>query len=70
MKLVTFVSADGAHLGALVEGEIADLTAAGGAPTMRALIEGGATALRRAQDAVACAVARREASEGLPGLPA
>ena len=55
MKLVTFVSPDGPRIGALVDGAIADLTAAGVAPTMRALIEGGAAALRRAQDALASA---------------
>ena len=57
MRLVTFSStgAADARVGVLVEGFIADLTAAGAAPSMRALIEGGVDALARARDALATA---------------
>ena len=55
MRLVTFSSsgAKGERVGALVDDAIADLTAAGVAPSMRVLIEGGANALARARDALA-----------------
>ena len=53
MKLVTFSHSEGPRVGALVHDAVADLTAAGVAPSMRALIEGGPTALARAQEALA-----------------
>lgn len=53
MKLVTFSSPGGPRVGALLDDAVADLTAAGVAPGMRALIEGGADALARARDALA-----------------
>ena len=55
MKLVTFSAEAGPRVGALVNGEIADLTAAGVAATMKQLIEGGAAALREAHEAQATA---------------
>ena len=45
MKLVTFSDGGGPRVGALVGNAIADLSAVGVSPTMRALIEGGAAAL-------------------------
>ena len=53
MKLVTFSAPEGPHVGALLGDAIADLTAAGVASGMRALIEGGADALARVRDALA-----------------
>lgn len=53
MKLVTFSSPGGPRVGALLDDAVADLTAAGVAPGMRALIEGGPDALQRARDALA-----------------
>ena len=53
MKLVTFSSPGGPRVGALLDDAVADLTAAGVAPGMRALIEGGPEALQRARDALA-----------------
>ena len=55
MKLVTFSAGAGPRVGALVNGEIADLTAAGIAATMKELIEGGTAALREAREAQASA---------------
>ena len=51
MKLVTFADGRGSRLGALLGAEIADLTQAGAAASMRALIEGGSPALARARAA-------------------
>ena len=56
MKLVTFESRAGVRLGALLGEDVADLTGAEVAPTMRALIEGGATMLARAREALATAL--------------
>ena len=53
MKLVTFAAQHGVRLGALVDEEVADLTAAGLGSSMRTLIEGGADALGRARAAIA-----------------
>ena len=50
MKLVTFDSRDGARPGALAGEDVVDLGAV--APTMRALIEGGAAMLARAREAL------------------
>ncbi len=55
MRLVTFSAEAGPRVGALVNGEIADLTAAGIAATMKELIEGGTAALREAREAQASA---------------
>ncbi len=55
MKLFTFLAGAQPRVGALVGDALADLTAAGIAPTMRGLIEGGPSLLARARDALGAA---------------
>ena len=65
MKLITFASEAGPHVGALLGSEIADLTAAGVATTMRGLIEGGPAALARVRDKLGEAPRRSAAGVSL-----
>ena len=55
MKLYTFLTASGPHVGAESNGRLVDLTAAGIASSMIALIEAGAGGLARACDALEAA---------------